>query len=76
MPSYMIRNLPAGLIPRAKARARSEDTTLDAVLLRLLESYADAGTPGRAGAEARANSLTQDERSAIARKAAEARWGK
>jgi hypothetical protein len=76
VPSYMIRNVPSGLIPAAKSRARNEATTLDAVLVKLLESYAAAGTPGRAGAEARANSLTADERSAIARKAAETRWGK
>jgi hypothetical protein len=74
MSSYMIRALPPGLIPRAKARARTDSTTLDAVLLRLLESYAERGAPGTAGAAARTHSLTPERRAAIAQQAAETRW--
>jgi hypothetical protein len=76
MPSYMLRDLPPGLVQRAKARAREEGTTLDAVLRRMLEVYVESGRPGVAGGEARADRLSAEERSDIARKAAEARWKK
>jgi hypothetical protein len=78
MSSYMIRDLPPGLISRAKARAREEDTTLDVVLLRHLERYAEHGDPhaaaGRIGGAARAATLSPERRREIARKAATARW--
>ena len=74
VPSYTIHDLPPGLVSRAKARAKSDDTTLDAVLATFLAFYAENGPQGRAGGQARAESLSPEERSAIAKKAAEARW--
>ena len=77
MSSYMIRQLPPGLIGRAKAKAREQGETLDAILIATLEAYCDGKMPsqwGARGGHARAASLTPDERSAIARKAAETRW--
>ena len=77
MAHYAIRNLPPGLIPRAKARARADETTLDAVLLTYLTRYAE-GTPSaqQLGGQARVAGMTGDERSALARHAAQHRWGK
>lgn len=76
MASYTIRSLPPGLIPRARARAKADATTLDAVLLRLIESYAEQGAPGSAGAKARSASMSNERRAEIARNAASARWNK
>jgi hypothetical protein len=76
MPNYTIRNLPPRLIPMVRARAKAEGITIDAVILRALGAYIGSGTPGRAGAEARAKTLTPSQRSEIARKAAAARWDK
>jgi hypothetical protein len=45
MPSYMIRAIPDGLIARAKQRARHDATTLDAILIRYLETYSEHGSP-------------------------------
>jgi plasmid stability protein len=78
MSSYMVRHIPAGVINAAKARAREHGTTLDAALLAFLESYAegtDRASAGRKGGMARSEALSPEERSAIARKGAEARWG-
>ncbi len=50
MPSYTIRGLPSGLLPRAKARATDDDTTLDLALVRMLTSYADGQTAGQLAA--------------------------
>lgn len=69
----MIRGLPAGLVGHAKARARADDTTLDAVLITYLARYAEQGPPGLAGAQARAASLSPERRSEIARIAVRAR---
>lgn len=74
MPSYMIRDLPPGLIGRAKARARSAETTLDAVLLRYLLTYAEHGNPQAAGAAAVNAQRTPEERRDAARRAIRARW--
>lgn len=74
MPSYMLRGLPAGLVARAKERARADDTTLDAVLMRYLLTYAEQGATGSAGGRARAARLTPAERRGIAQRAARVRW--
>lgn len=77
MPSYMIRDLPDGLIARAKAKARDAGQRLDAVLTKFLQSYAEHGTPHVAqqrGGLARAANMTADERVAAARRALDARW--
>ncbi len=73
----MIRSVPPGLIGRAKAKAREAGETLDAVLIAELEAYADGrarSQQAKAGGLARAEALTPEARSAIARKGAEARW--
>ncbi len=70
----MIRALPPGLLGRAKARARSDETTLDVVLLRYLLMYAEHGSPQAAGARAVNAQRTPDERREAARRAARARW--
>ena len=74
MPSYMIRNLPDGLIGRAKTKAHEQQTSLDAVLIRYLETYAEHGNPQAKGARAVNESRTPEERSEAARKAVQARW--
>lgn len=78
MPSYVIRHLSADLIARAKAHAREAETTLDAVLIRYLETYAQgvsaAAQLGASGGVARAAKMTRAERTASARTAARARW--
>lgn len=75
----MIRGLPDGLIARAKARSRAEDRRLDDVLIAMLDAYASGQLPqqlGQLGGAARAAALSDEERSAIAKKAADARWKK
>lgn len=77
MSSYVIRHLPPGLIAEAKARARETGTNLDAYLIRAIAELAegtDRAAAGRQGAAARAASLTPEERTNIARQAAQARW--
>lgn len=74
MPSYVLRHIPADLIGRAKAKAREAETTLDAVLLRYLETYAEHGSIQSSGGHARTLALTPLARSTIARQAATARW--
>jgi len=74
MPTYVLRGLTSDLVARAKAKAREADTTLDAVLVDFLESYAEHGAVGARGGHARARMLTADQRSAIARQGAAARW--
>lgn len=79
MPSYMIRGLPAGLIQRAKARARDREDRLDAILIAALEAYAEGQTAAQqlaaSGGHARAASLSDQERRDSAQRAAQARWG-
>lgn len=70
----MLRGLPAGLVARAKAKAREANTTLDAALIAFLETYAEHGSIQSSGGHARALSLTPEERADIAKKAAKARW--
>lgn len=74
MPSYMLRGLPPGLVARAKAMARDAGTSLDAALLAFLETYAEHGSIQSSGGHARKLSLTPQERTDSARKAADARW--
>jgi len=74
MPTYVLRGLTSDLVARAKAKASDADTTLDAVLVAFLESYAEHGAVGARGGHARARMLTADQRSAIARQGAAARW--
>lgn len=74
MPSYMLRRLPAGLVARAKAKAREADTDLETVLTAFLESYAQHGSIASSGGHARKLALTPQQRTDIARKAAETRW--
>jgi hypothetical protein len=77
MPSYVIRRLPPGLIPRAKAIAREHGISLDDALLAFLVTFADGtdrAAAGRRGGAARAEALTAERRTEIARKGAEARW--
>ena len=74
MPSYMLRGIPDGVISRAKANARSEGTTLDDVLIRYLETYAEHGNPQSKGARAVNESRTAKERSEAARRAVQERW--
>ena len=61
---------------------RLADTTSNAVLVMKIATGEVEDTPksgrtrsGHAGAKARAESMTADQRSAVARKAASARWG-
>jgi hypothetical protein len=75
MPMYALQ-LDRDLIARAKDRARADDTTLDAVLLRYLTTYAEHGSPQAAGARAVNAQRTGSERSAAARHAVSARWSK
>lgn len=74
MATYALRGLDAATINRAKARARERGTSLDDVLRDYLTAYADGETAQQAGGRARAAAMTADERSAQARRAAEARW--
>jgi hypothetical protein len=77
MSSYMLRHIPPGLVARAKDRARANGTTLDSALLAWLEAYADGRdnvSAGRKGGQARSEALTPEQRVAIARQGAEARW--
>lgn len=69
-----LRGIHAALIARARARARTDGTTLNAVILRYLETYAEYGSPQAAGARAVNAARTADERSTAARRAAAARW--
>ena len=73
MSSYMIRHVPEGVIPRAKAQARQASTTLDAVLVRFLEIYAAQGWPWSKAGQARAAQITPEERSEWGRKGGLAR---
>lgn len=70
----MLRGLPPGLVARAKDKAREAETSLDAVLAAFLETYAEHGSIQSSGGHARKLALTPDERTDIARKAAETRW--
>ena len=74
MPTLMLRGLDAALVARVRAYARHHDLSLvaatSALWLRGLASVAAVSTAGHA----RAASLTPEERSAIARHAAGARW--
>lgn len=77
MSSYVIRKLPPGLVAEAKARARAEGLSFDAYLIQMIAEFAagtDRAAAGRQGAAARAASLTPEERTNIARQAAQARW--
>lgn len=77
MSSYMIRGVPPGLIQRAKAQARAREEKLDDVLIHAMQEYAegtDRTQTGERAGKARAAALSENERSAIARKAAETRW--
>ena len=76
MASYVIRNMPHGLISRAKAKARESGQHLDTVLVKYLETYAEHGNPQAAGARAVNENRTKRERSESARAAVEARWKK
>lgn len=85
---YRLHGIPGALLRRATQRAKAEGHDLRTVLLRLLELYADGaidpmaqGDPvmaarGAKGGAARAARLSAEERSAMARTAAQARWAK
>lgn len=74
MATYALRGLDADSIQRAKARARDAGTSLDAVLRAYLTAYADGTTAQQAGGRARAERLSAEDRTAISRHAALARW--
>lgn len=74
MATYALRGLTSDLVARAKARAREDGTTLDAVLIRYLQTYAEHGSPQSSGGHARKLSMTAEARSESARRAADARW--
>jgi hypothetical protein len=74
MVTYVLRGLTSDLVARAKAKARDAETTLDAVLIRYLETYAEHGSIQSSGGHARKLALTATQRSAIARQGAAARW--
>lgn len=74
MASYTIRDLDAATVSAARDRARQAGTDLAAVLRAYLTAYATGMTGAQAGGRARAASLTAEERSAIASRAAHARW--
>jgi len=74
MPTYTLRHLPEGLIPRATAKAREAGTVLDdTVLVKFLEMYAAHGSIQSSGGHARALSMTAEQRSASAKHAVQAR---
>lgn len=73
MASYTLRGLTADTVARAKARARDAGTSLDDVLRDYLQTYADPLPRGVAGARARADALSPERRTDIARQAALAR---
>jgi hypothetical protein len=74
MATYVLRHVTPDAIAAAKQRARNAGTSLDDVLRAYLEQYAAGETAQQKGGQARAQSLTADERSDSARRAAEARW--
>lgn len=74
MATYALRGLTSDLVARAKSRARQDGTTLDAVITRYLETYAEHGSPQAAGARAVNQARTAAERREAARVAARARW--
>ena len=73
MASYTLRGLTAEVVARAKQRARDAGTSIDAVLRGYLTSYADGATAQQRGGQARADALSPERRSEIARQAALAR---
>lgn len=70
-----IHGLEPAVIRQAKARAEASGESLSAVLRRLVTRYAERGEHRFTGGEARAAALSAEERKAIAKKAAAARWG-
>ena len=76
MPTLMIRGLEAALVARVRAYAHDRDLPLPEacaeLLLRALRQREAVSTAGHA----RAASLSADERSGIASRAAKARWVK
>lgn len=76
MPSLMLRQIPESLMARLRDRAHLHGLPLRATVLRLLETglRADPVAAGHRGATARAEALTADQRTAIARRAAQSRW--
>jgi hypothetical protein len=79
MSSFTIREVPPGLVRRARERAAAERRKLNEVMVEALVAYADGKTSrhmGLVGGRARAAALTAAERAAIARNAAVARWSR
>lgn len=69
-----IHGLPPAILRQAQARAEAAGESLSDVLRRLVARYAEHGEHGQRGGYARAESLSQEQRSDSARKAAQARW--
>lgn len=74
MATYTLRDCDPGAIAAAKQRARDAGTTLDVVLRAYLTAYASGTTAQQAGGRARADALSADDRTALARHAALTRW--
>lgn len=74
MSVYMIRDVSPEVIKRAKLRAKENDTSLDRILRRFLETYAEHGHPQALGGKASMNNRTAEERSEFGRHAATKRW--
>jgi hypothetical protein len=72
--SLTLNEIPELLIRRARRQAKDAGTTLEAVLLRFMETYAQFGHPQAAGARAVNATRSAEQRSDAARRAVEARW--
>lgn len=76
--AILVRAIPVEIYEKALARATAEGETggLPALLLSLLERYAlGRAKMARSGTAGASEGLTAEERTARAKKAAEARWG-
>lgn len=69
-----IHGLPPAILRQAKSRAEADGESLSDVVRRLVTRYAEHGEHGQRGGYARAESLSPEQRSDSARKAAHARW--
>jgi hypothetical protein len=76
MPSLMLRGVPGPLMKRLRQYARENDLTPLGAALLALEAGLTALDARRRGGQTLNAQLTPEERSANARRAAEARWSK
>lgn len=76
---YRLRSIPPALWRRVRDRARRDKRDLRDVIIGLLTEYADetdATSQRRRAGKARADAMTAEERSAVARAAVAVRWAK